>query len=466
MRRTACAEPGTNVMMRSAAGRRDGSESMPMPFRITAGRGALAFCAAAFQLFVALLLASLPAAAASTPNASSTPVEPGPAVVIGGGLSEANAPVWERIVALAGGKGARIAVLPTASDDPEGSAANTVATLHRYGAEAFSIPVAPELKGTDALAAARDPRWVEQVNGANGVFFTGGAQARIVDTLAPAGQSGPLLDAIRALQRRGGVIAGTSAGAAIMSRTMIRDAEDVFAVLKGRMREGQELGTGLGFATESFIVDQHFLARGRIGRLLPVMVERGFTVGLGVDENTAAIVNGESIEAIGASGVLLIELDQADRTPGRKPFALRNARLSLLGDGDRVDLRTRTVTPSANKRAGQLVDPTAANFKPEYEGVPFYLDVLGPHTVREAMVRLLDSAASEARGLAFDPRTPADDPLADLGFEFRFYKAPDTRGWYSDVDDSEPYTIVGMRLDVTPVRVTRPLYRAWSASPQ
>jgi cyanophycinase len=443
---------------------------MPTPFRIEEGRGARGLRAASSVLFgsflffasvlcATLLLVSQTCDAAATTAAAPTP---GPAVVIGGGLREGNAGVWERIVALAGGRGARIAVLPTASGDPEAAAKDTVATLRRYGADAFWIPVAPGLKGTDALAAARDPRWVEQIAGAGGVYFTGGAQADIVDTLEPGGHPSPLLEAIRALQRRGGVIAGSSAGAAIMSRTMIRDAEDVFAVLKGRMREGHELGTGLGFATDRFIVDQHFLARGRIGRLLPVMVERGFTVGLGVDEDTAAIVNGDSVEVIGASGVLLIELDEADRAPGRKPFAVRNARLSLLADGDRVDLRTRTVTPSESKLAGQLVDPMAAGFKPEYEGVPFYLDVLGAHTVREAMVRLLDSAASEARGLAFDPRAPADDPLRDLGFEFRFYKAPGTRGWYASVGDSESYTVVAMRLDVTPVRVARPLYVPWS----
>jgi cyanophycinase len=228
------------------------------------------------------------------------------------------------------------------------------------------------------------------------------------------------------------------------------------------MREGHELGTGLGFAGDRLIVDQHFLERGRLGRLLPVLVERGLALGLGVAEDTAAILRGDEVEVIGSSGVLLVELDEADRARGREPFLLRNARLSLLGNGDRVNLRTRTVTPAAHKQAGQLIDPAAAGHSPYYAGVPFYLDVLGTNTVREAMTRLLDSPASEARGLAFDLTAPADDPLAALGFEFRFHKAPGTRGWQASAGDGERYTIVGMRLDVTPVRVAKPLFGVWS----
>lgn len=428
---------------------------MPSTTCAVRSHGALA------ALLLLLSAVAAPANPAANPPAAPAPA-PGPVVVIGGALREGNAPVWERLVALAGGTGARIAVLPTASDDPARAAASTVATLRRYGAEAFELPVAPRLAGSDARSAARDPRWVAQLQDADGVFFTGGEQARIVDTLAPVGEASPLLEAIRALHVRGGLVAGTSAGAAVMSRVMIRDAENVVDVLKGRMREGQELGTGLGFAGDRLIVDQHFLERGRLGRLLPVLVERGLTLGLGVPEDTATIVRGDEVEVIGSHGVLLVELDEADRAPGRKPFTLRNARLSLLGDGDRVNLRTRVVTPAARKQSGQFIDPAAAGFEPYYSGVPFYLDVLGVNTVREAMTRLLDSPAAEARGLAFDAAAPPDDPLAALGFEFRFHKAPGTRGWYEGGGDGESYTIVGMRLDVTPVRVARPLYGAWS----
>ena len=81
-----------------------------------------------------------------------------------------------------------------------------------------------------------DPALVAKVRAANGVFFTGGDQARIVDSLRPGGVDSPLLVAIRELQERGGVVAGTSAGAAIMSRTMFRDPASVITLLKGPLR--------------------------------------------------------------------------------------------------------------------------------------------------------------------------------------------------------------------------------------
>jgi cyanophycinase len=232
-------------------------------------------------------------------------------------------------------------------------------------------------------------------------------------------------------------------------------------MLKGRMRDGQELGAGLGFAGDRLIVDQHFLERGRLGRLLPVLVERGLTLGLGVAEDTAAIVRGDEVEVIGSNGVLLVELDEADRAPGRQPFTLRNARLSLLGDGDRVNLRTRVVTPAARKQSGQFIDPRLRASERITPACRSHLDVLSVNTVREAMTRLLDSPQRRLAAGLRRSRTP-DDPLAALGFEFRFRKAPGTRGWYASSGDGERYTIVGMRLDVTPVRVARPLYGAWS----
>ena len=142
----------------------------------------------------------------------------GSVVVVGGALRDDNQAVWQRVVDLAGGPGAHIAVLATASGEPLAAAAGIVANLQRRGAVAQAIPVAPSIPGIDLAAAVRDPRWITQLRTARGVFFSGGAQARLVDTLQPGGRSTPLLDAIRAVHERGGVIAGTSAGAAVQLR--------------------------------------------------------------------------------------------------------------------------------------------------------------------------------------------------------------------------------------------------------
>ena len=190
-------------------------------------------------------------------------------------MRDDNSAVWSRLIDLAGGAGARFVVLATASGDPEAAARGTIAALNAHGAVAVHLRVAPELKGVDLRQAVRDPALIDKVRAANGVFFTGGDQARIVDTLRPDGVESPLLTAIRELQQRGGVVAGTSAGAAIMSRTMFRDPASVITLLKGPLRPDVDFGAGLGFAQSNLFVDQHFLRRGRLGRMLPLMQARG-----------------------------------------------------------------------------------------------------------------------------------------------------------------------------------------------
>jgi cyanophycinase len=383
----------------------------------------------------------------------------GPAVPIGGALREDNAAVWTRLVELAGGPGARFVVLATASGDPEAAARGTIAALNAHGAVAEALPVAPELKGVDLAAAVRDPALIDEVHAANGVFFTGGDQGRIVDTLRPGGVESPLLLAIRELQLRGGVVAGTSAGAAIMSRTMFRDPASVITLLKGPMRPGQDYDAGLGFAHSDLFVDQHFLARGRLGRMLPLMQAQGMTLGLGVEEDSAAVLKGDSIEVLG-TGALLVDLTEASTDPTLGAFNVSGARLTFLGHGDRYDLRTRNLTPSPAKLAGQRIDPRATDFKPYNSDAPFALDVLGPGVVLATMTRIVDGKATEARGLAFDASPDAPAPR-DLGFEFRFSRRDDSIGWYDPVASADAYTLANIRLDVVPVRVAQPLFGPW-----
>lgn len=388
----------------------------------------------------------------------------GTAVVIGGGLKASHDAVWRRMVDLAGGPGARFVVLGTASESPTSSAEAAARQLQARGAVTSVLPVSPLLKDRPVEQAVADPALVDQVKAARGVFFTGGSQDRIVNSLQPGGRRSPLLQAIWDLYERGGVVAGTSAGAAIMSRTMFIDAPDVVGVLKGRFKAGQEVGDGLGFVGPALFVDQHFLKRGRLGRLLPVMQAYGYTLGLGVEEDSAAAVRGDEVEMIGGRAVF-VDLADARVDDKAGAFALRGARLSLLEPGDRLALATRTLTPSEPKRKGQLLDPAAADYKPYYTAPPFHVDMLGDGVIATAMGLLIDARYDEIRGLAFDPRTKADDPLAALGFELRLYKAPGAKGWYSEAGGGEDYTVHRLGLDVLPQRMAQPLYQPWKPAP-
>jgi cyanophycinase len=419
------------------------------------------FVHALLALAWALACAAMPAWGADKSPTTDTTAPAGYAVVIGGALTADNDAVWSRLVQLAGGEGARFVVFATASNNPERSAARIIENLRSHGAVAEHVAVAPRIEGIDLAREVENPKWIELVRGARGVYFAGGAQERVVDTLMPGGKVTPLLQAVWDVYRSGGVVAGSSAGAAIMSKTMIRDAEDVMSVLKGTIREGKEISHGLGFVGDQLITDQHFLRRGRIGRLLPVMVKTGYQHGLGVEENTAAIVHRGVVEIVGAGGALFVDLAAAKTDPDAGAFNLRGARVSYLDRGDQMDLGTGTITPAAAKLADTKLDWTKSDFKPSYEEVHYHLDMLGNWTIVNAMSELVDSRAKEIRGLAYDAQPKADDPLAALGFEFRLYKGDGTVAWYTDVSGADAYTIGDVYLDVTPVRMAQPLYTPW-----
>jgi len=412
---------------------------------------------------LALVVGVARAETAVLPRTLAGPVVPhGTAVPIGGALAYDNDAVWSRLVEAAGGTGSRWVVLATASGDPEASAARIVAALRRHGAVAEHVAVAPKLPGIDLEAAVRDPRWLERVRAARGVYFAGGAQERIVDTLLPNGRPTPLLEAIREVQRGGGVIAGTSAGAAVMSEVMFRDATDVLAVLKGRLRPGVEIDRGLGFVGPSLFVDQHFLKRGRIGRLLALMAAQGYALGLGVDEDTATLVQGDEVEVIGRRGALVADLSRATIDHPGGALRIRGARLAYLEPGDRMNLRTRAVVPSAAKQAGRRLEPGRPDFAPYYDAAPFYGDVLAEGALVGAMTRIVDGRDPVVTGLAWDGRATPAAPPADLGFEFRFARDADTVGWYTGALGGEAYTIANVLLDVVPVRIARPTWRPWT----
>lgn len=398
-----------------------------------------------FAVFVAFIMACLagqPVLAAESPPKGSL-------VIIGGALRPDNGAVWERIVELAGGKGARIAVFASASANPEKSGAFLVERLNRYGANAFFVPIAVRLTGTDYQAAADNPALADAVRTAGGAYFAGGDQARITAALRrPDGANSLVLDALWSMYRRGGVIAGTSAGAAIMSSSMFGHPKPVLATLKLGLTDGQEITPGLGFIGDDVFVDQHLLVRGRFARMLPAMLQKGYKLGLGIDENTAMVVGPQrDVEVIGYKGALVVDLSAANAQEGA--FNVSNVRLSYLDNGDRFNIASHSFTPAPDKADGRL-DPA----RPYYREPLFSADILGNSTVVDLMGKLIDSDQPEAIGLTLDS---ANSVQPDLGFEFKFSRTGDSVGYMSSA--TEAYSIYNVRLDIRPIIVKRPLYQ-------
>jgi cyanophycinase len=385
----------------------------------------------------------------------------GSLVIIGGALRSTDSQVWERdiwerIVELAGGEAAQIAVFPTASGTPLDSGERAVAALRKAGADAFVVPLGLMNVDVDFRKVVVDEDMVEKVRHATGVFFTGGDQKRITKALrTEEGENTPLLEAIWQVYNDGGVIAGTSAGAAVLSRVMFADPDTVLATLKKGVKFGKEIDEGLGFLDHGWFIEQHCLTRGRFARALVAMHSQGLKFGIGVDENTACVVrNGTEVEVVGFKGAVVLDLSNASHDPDVPGFNLKNVRMTYLDHGDTFDLTTLTVTPAKQKVAGSM--PHGEELDSEAE--PFmFPDILANTTVVEVLSRLMQRRKVEAIGLAFDGLAARQEPTQ--GFEFRFYPGEDSAGWYGDVPAGTGFTVSNIHLDVRPIEISGPLYK-------
>ena len=266
-------------------------------------------------------------------------------VIAGGGLQADNSAVYQSIVDARAGDGP-LCVVPTASSDPEASMERAVATLTGYGGVGSVKGI---LISTENPSQAQDPSVVAEVRTCSGFFFPGGSQSRIVDVFLPGGDTTEAYRALWQQWQEGAVVSGSSAGAAMMSRVMIAGGSSADAVTHGvRLPDGDgvHIREGMGFF-ELGMLDQHFLARGRIGRLLvSTLQENSPQIGLGIDENTALVVDGDSAWVVGASGVVVVDGRSVQRTGPSRGLGLR---MSLVGAGDLLDLRTLSVQRERTK---------------------------------------------------------------------------------------------------------------------
>jgi cyanophycinase len=289
---------------------------------------------------------------------------PGRLVIVGGALNVNNAAVYRAILDARSGSGP-FCVFPTAGATPDSDMASPVATFERYGGTGSARGV---LVSSLKPETASDPAVVAQIRQCSGFFFIGGIQSRVTAAFRPEGKTTPAYDALVQRWREGAVVSGSSAGAAIMSDPMIAGGTSAAAISRGVKRitytagdaddttGGVTLAPGLGFFS-SALADQHFLARGRFGRLLTAMLElREFDLAFGIDENTALVVDRDSLMVVGASGVVVFDERSAKRTGP----SVTDVTLHLLGDGDRFDLRSRRPALSSAKlpvAAAPLVPP-------------------------------------------------------------------------------------------------------------
>lgn len=233
--------------------------------------------------------------------------------------------------------GGRLVVATVASHEPEG-----YFDTYRDAFGTLGVTDLVELY-VDDRAETSDPDHKALIDGAAGIFFTGGDQLRIVSQLGDT----PLEKAVRALHARGGLIAGTSAGASAQSETMLVGGSDGESYRIGELH----MAPGLGLIP-GVIIDQHFAERGRIGRLLGAVAHNPRILGIGIDEDSAIIVEGERFTVIGSGAVTVVDAEHvthsniAEAKPQRV-LSIHGVTLHALSAGDGFDLaRRKPCSPS------------------------------------------------------------------------------------------------------------------------
>lgn len=242
---------------------------------------------------------------------------PGPLVIVGGGGTPE--PVGRHFVKLSGGKKARIAVLPQASSRPD-RGASSVKMFNSLGGRSFIVDL-------------KDPRRArERIESATAVWFPGGSQSALYEALEKAG----LVALIRQRHARGMVVGGTSAGAAVMSAVMISRSPEIPALRTGNTPSASGLGLAPGL-----IIDQHFVRRRRMNRLVGIVLDQRGRVGVGIGEATAIIVSGGRFRVMGKNSVIVVDPREAciDRPAAGEIQSAGGLRLHVLKAGQEFRFR-------------------------------------------------------------------------------------------------------------------------------
>lgn len=267
-------------------------------------------------------------------------VAQGPVMPIGGAEDkDGNSDILTRFVELAGGSSARIVLIPSASEGPEDAARMYTKAFDELGVNDVSVLDIADREDANAESA------LETLASATGIFISGGAQSRLVDLLVGT----KAMECIRQRNAEGIVVAGTSAGASVLaSHMMLGGTGEAGNSSEAAARKHMvEMVAGLGLL-QDVIVDQHFSERGRMGRLLSIYAANPGLLCVGLDQDTAVVIDGDGcLQALGTGMVTIVDgrdarSDYFEREEG-EVLTVADSHLSVLGPDRRFDLRQRRV---------------------------------------------------------------------------------------------------------------------------
>lgn len=260
----------------------------------------------------------------------------GTLVIIGGG--ERPREVMETIVNLAGQDTGKVLVIPMASSEPLETAQFQIRQFKEYniGSANYLIFNKEEANSDSVL---------NRISWANCIFFSGGDQNRLTEILLGT----KALEKIKENYISGGVISGTSAGAAVMSEIMItgdeiihNEAKESFGYIQ---KDNIAIAQGFGFVKNA-IIDQHFIYRKRYNRLLSLTLENPNLLGIGIDESTAIKLSSSNIlEVLGDYQVIIFDATKASNISDFRDGLLKaqNIKLHILSNGDKFNIDTKEI---------------------------------------------------------------------------------------------------------------------------
>jgi cyanophycinase len=256
--------------------------------------------------------------------------------IIGGG--ERSSDMMKNFIQLAGGYNSNLLIIPNAGDDPLESALDKVKEFQTLGCKSIKYVVFDK-NNIDADST------LSFIKKAKGIFFTGGDQVRLTKLFLGT----KAFKEIKDVYKEGGVVGGTSAGAAIMSKIMITGEEKInkdtssifYTIQKGNV----ETIEGFGFIDDA-VVDQHFIIRKRLNRLISVLLENPTKLGIGIDESTAIIVKpNKTFDVIGDRTVMVFDPSHVKniKTNPEGLFSATDMKFHILQAGQSFDLKTKKV---------------------------------------------------------------------------------------------------------------------------
>jgi cyanophycinase len=251
----------------------------------------------------------------------------------GAALRTAGQPYLQRFVQEAGGPGASIAILTAGSEEAAEANATYWELFEQAGVQRL---ISPRI---DSRQQAQEESVADMVSDCGAVFIAGGAQSKLIRRLA-----GTALDrALRRVLNKGGIIGGTSAGTSVLGDPVILEGANVNYHLREQMIE---FSAGFNLLPGNASIDTHCSSRGRFPRIIALLIERPWAQGIGIDEDTGLILNGDGIvEVLGENGAYFFDArNSASRcsvaTEGRH-LCMTDILLHCLRAGDHYDLVAR-----------------------------------------------------------------------------------------------------------------------------